>query len=339
MRKALVFRRKDWEWQYFEEKEINNINCRAVALEIYYMLGGISLRGQNWLDYYIERDMVVYPPNNLCIEDYPIPTETFEIDIKKLGNPYETYYNRYQAIIIKEILSYLTMTFMNESLFQDDKGWIQAGKELKKLFKSNILFLRERVKEYYRCLSFYNELKDIRIKSILELNEFYEQLIKNGVPKEEAFLDAKSHVELQERDRTPMQCKEILSKLILKSEEIVKWQKMFVARARQNDPAIPFYDYIKDLPKEVMATVKGDYLFSQDCYRIAEDITWFLKMIGMKPKSVKELATFWRHNVCPYCHEFYLPKRKNSQTCGKKDCVRGHKNHLKKLRRKMGIYD
>ncbi|MFH1407519.1 MAG: hypothetical protein ABIG91_00555 [Patescibacteria group bacterium] len=339
-RKVLIALNGKLEWRFINASDIDKFDCKEVDPETYYMLGGVSYGKSNWLDYYIKNDMVVYPSQKPYKEEkYPILTNIFETDKSELGNPYLIFYNRYQAILLREAQAHLTIRIMNKNLFQDDSGWVKTGKKIGKFFKSTIPLLQQKMREYHSFLNFYNKVLDIQVVMFSEALNFFQKSLKSGATYKESCKDMESNIHRQEKDKIPTICKGILNKSSLASEKLTEWQELFVYKGRWIDPMVALYDYTENIPQEAIEKTQGDYKFAQDCYKIAENITWFLKMIGENPQKVKHLATGREYSICPYCNEAYAPIRKNSKTCGKKECIRDSKNYLKRIKRKMGIYD
>ena len=333
MRKILASFQKRLEWRFVHKEDISKFKYQEIDPQTYYTLGGISISGNHWMDYYMENDMATYPSATTLKESkYSLPRKTFETDVKRLGNPYLTSYSKCQAIPLREIQIHLTVRIIGENLFQDDNGWIKTGIKIRRFFKSAIPFLQQRMNNYYFFLNFYNKLLDIRTDMFFEAQRIFQESIKSGFTSKEAYKDRNSNIQRQEKNKIPIICKDVFTNLSLTIKQVTEWQGVFAKKSYWTDPTIYFFDYIENIPTYTKEKSKGDFRLALDCYTIAKNIEWFLRMLGEKPVETRYLVLERGYKICPYCNEIYSlrDKKRNKKSCGKPKCVQANSNQRKK---------
>lgn len=151
------------EWRYTPKSEENKLRPKKVDPKTYYGYGGFYLGTPNWLDWYTERDMVIFPAQSKFRpwKEYE-GSRVADFTTTKLKLSYESFYTGHQIFPLKELQSRLSITIKDETIFQDDQSWIKTGKKIRKFFANSPALLNTKIVGLYEVLSLLNNIFDLR---------------------------------------------------------------------------------------------------------------------------------------------------------------------------------
>ena len=345
-RKVLVEHEGKLDWGFVSKARIDRRKYKDIDRLTYYGYGSIVRDGNDWLDEYKRRGLVEYPAE-AEFREWTVykgiwPRRSSYFTEKPLPE-YETFYSKYQMFPLKQIQGGLRIIVMDQALFVNDAEWADIGK-IRRMFVAAPEVLQKVVLRYYEILSLLNGVLTLLDQMERSGQATYESSLEDWDKeteigkRSEASRDAWATVALEKSKKTHGEAKVLLAKSGLSTDAVVERREEFAILGYQADPIQPLFQHMKHIPRGERDRVSGAYRFACECYDIADQLGWFLELLGQKQTSLEEmLPGLSRYSVCPYCRRYFVPGRRNQQTCGANDCVKAHKNSWKREMRKKGL--
>ena len=290
-----------------------------------------------WLDELRKQNAVKYPAK----DQYKPWFEYSEIDgpvpntkIPGRVQAYEQFYSKPQIFRLWSIQKRLTAKICDEALFSDDRGWLTIGLSTRSRFVPILRSLQKNGSAFNRFLGFLNDVIDLSEKREQQANIEYDKSRTRGAGKREAENDRK--LVLNSND-IELDAREILKRAGYTIADVERRRNGFVYNVWSLDPTRHWFDYLDGISDRVLDQSRGEYRFIRECHRITETLGWFLERLGQHPRSLKEMKVGIREiKACPYCDVYFKISAKTQKTCGDPQCVRDHRNTLKRNMRKEG---
>jgi hypothetical protein len=299
------------EWCYVNPEDVEKFHPKKRVKRPYYMLGGFHIT-DGWLEYYKTNGMVEYPSERRFSPWGKTPYENFTQDRKLLEKQHELFYDPLQLIPLKVILKETALwRVMN-------KEWVKADKQ----------HLKKYLSEVNQFLAFYMEAEKVFLEEEFERNKFVENRIAEGATRKEI------RNELRQEDAfivgpLKKEARRLINNHKIDTDYIERWRHI-IARFSVMGEAKRSFKH------------RGLYLKMMDEASLAqaEDVNWMVYILNRfeffltgKQKTVKQVLEYSDNPQCTVCENYFSPKKQGQKTCGKKECIREHKNALKRKNR------
>ena len=329
------------EWRYVYVEDLKKFKYEKLDPKVYYDQGAIvqsvpgigPIRGfhfgnDGWLDWYLERDMVVYP----TIEGYK-PWKrfsggpSFSTDKKAFDDVSELMYAKHQIYPLQFLKNRRTLKVVNQGLFRTPEAWSKAGEMITKIYtegESNER-LRQRVSEWNTFFAFYNDVRKLRIGKNKTVSELYSTSLKEfDGDNTEALADAKAAAEQYDKEAKTI-AETIIKEHQYALQDIEDWRFHILgfgsfgtgSRSRQ------YRNYVARIENSVLNS-------TEDTYAIVNELSWFIELLGGKSQTAKQLILNSYGDSCKYCGKEFTPTRGNQVTCGSKSCMQQQRNEHKR---------
>lgn len=329
------------EWRFIPLEHMSRAKkeykIKEVDKPIIYGHGSILKGSDDWLDWYMDNKLVTFPAKTKFKEWSKLKSsQTWATSPKKLGYDYETYYASYQMYPLQFIQNRRSITIKNAGLFKSDDEWVNAGQTLKEMYTKDVSndFIKQKIIDYYKLFGFMNDLEELWEYRQKDLSKFYKKAVKGyGGNRKDAMDDLRHHEETFDKELSP-KAKRLLAKHKVSVDYLENWRITFLGfgtfglRIKVMTLRNP---YLKTIEEETLANTEHPY-------KIVYLINWFIKLVGGKETTIKELILGFAGKYCPYCQTPFEPIRKTQVSCGSASCKRAHENEIKRQKRKAGIY-
>jgi hypothetical protein len=322
------------------------VNCgfvehRKTDGHTYYEYGAICWGTKHWLDKYQKRELVEHPAETEFREwstykgVWPQKSHYFaEIPLPR----YEMFYSKYQMFPLKAIQDGLRVVLKDQALFVDDQDWLDVGK-IRRMFVPAPEFLQKRVLRYYQTFGLLHNILNLLAIRKCQANRAYKVTLRDyqrselseetevEQPASEAAWDS---IDEQDRLEMPRKARVILDKSGLSPKEIEKWREEFSYLGFIVDPMHGWSVRFNSAIRETLEASSSEFKFAGECYVIAEQLGWFLRMVGERPPSLEKMQSgIDGLRACVICQRPFTPKRKSDVTCGDKECIAAHRKDLR----------
>lgn len=348
-KRVLVRTRRGLQWQFWPEQDIPALKYKRIDRRAYYAYAPVLKSTDNWLSEYEKRGMVLYPPK--CrfrkwkyYRGRVVKRHEYWATVPP--KRYEVFYSQFQIFPLKRVKQALTIRISGRLLLGGDKTWLRFGRETRSVFANVPGALRRIVLQYYETIQLLQDILDLQDEVVRAIEAEYNDSLTgyrkdsytNKEAEQAALEDARDEAIVQEKDVIPRRTRAILKKSELTIREVEARRRDFVNLSLSVDPIGSLLPYMERIPADYLERCRGDYKFARDCHRVVDQLGWFLEKLGQRvPSLQKMMIGREKFKICPYCEEYFEPKRRNQVTCGKKACKRKHENVLKReLRRITG---
>jgi hypothetical protein len=299
------------EWRYVNPEDVKKFHPKKIMKEPYYTSGGFHI-AIGWLGYYKTNGMIEYPAEQKFTPWDKTLYEDFTQDRRLLEKQHDLFYDPLQLIPLKVILK--------ETAFWRFIDKKQVKKERQRL--------RKYLSEINQFLTFYIEAEKVILEEKSERNKFAEncaaegdsrQEIINKLRKEDAFIIGSFK----------KKARQLIDNHEIDVDYIERWQHILTRFSVIGESKRSF-------------KYRGLYLKMMDETSLAqaEDVNWMIYVLNRftffitgKQKTVKQVFEYSDLPQCIVCENYFSPKRHGQKTCGKKECIREHKNALKRKNR------
>lgn len=304
------------DWRYVNFDNVNKFKFIKLDKKTYYGVGNLSKFNNHWLDYYFKNDMAEYPSQSKFFKWTQKKYPGFYTDSKLISKQYQFLYDKKQISVIKMALPYL------RSIRTYDP-------DLKKVVVESI---QKRIADLYKFFDIYHDMEKLYIlflemkrKKILELKNSKsegEKITKMEWGQEYDF-DILPY--LKESARS------IIDKHKLDKEFLYNCRELLASKSLINE----FNRSRKIRTEYIRALDDADIINLEDIHYIIFITNTFLYFLTGKEESVKQVLIGFSSKICPICGSGFKPRNREQITCGSYRCVKGHKNQLKKDKRKL----
>lgn len=338
------------EWRYVSPDDLDKFQYKKLDPKTYYDQGAIiksvpGLRGKvkgfhygndGWLDWYLERDMVVYP----ATEGYKSwktfsGGPSFSADPKPFENVSELMYAKHQIYPLKYIKNRRTMSIKNKGLFRTPESWLEAGNTITKIYsewESNER-LQNEVAEFNKFFAFWIDVRKLLLDKNKKVQEVYDSFLKReDSSSHEALEEAKEEAEFYDLEIKP-KAAAIMSNHSFDLSAIQNWRVRMLDHGSfgTGTRSRALRAYLARLEDRLL----GD---TEDAYMIVDQLGWFLKVITGSGSTAKQMILRSMNDFCEYCGRQFVPGRKNQVTCGSPECKAKQQNEHKRKMRQAGKY-
>lgn len=302
---------KNYEWRYVGPNDIEKFHPKKVTEKPYYMTGSFFLRN-GWLDYYKTNGMLEYPAGQKFVPWDKTLYEDFGQNRKLLEKQSELFYDPLQLIPLKVILKErASWKFIDKA---------RAAKERQAL--------KKHLSEINNFLAFYVEAEKIVLEEKLKQNEYIEKRVSDGIKRKDIVK------ELREENAFIIgllvkQAKGLVADRKVDTEYIERWQH-FLARFSVIGEARRSSKYLRTYLK---AMSESSLMNAEEINRMIYVLNRFTFFTSGKQKTVKQILEYSELPRCTVCENYFSPKKLGQKTCGRKECIRRHKNALKRKNR------
>ncbi|MFC1799478.1 hypothetical protein ACFL2Z_01000 [Candidatus Eisenbacteria bacterium] len=329
------------EWRYVLADQLAAVrrkwDVKKVERQKYYGRGGLHTGEDGWLDWHLERDMVIDPAR----EQFR-PWKSYENRGHYVRNPddlagvYEAFYCPLQMYPLNFVQSRRVVRITNENLLLSTEEWTGMRKTLAKMFDKGRAYpgIRERVAEYHTFFALFINVEVLWEIEQKDLWEFYEVEIKEWESPPREARDTVRHHRLALEKQLGPRAKEIFRESGLSMKELENWRLSFLTfgtfglRSRTGFMVRQYLKHLEDY----------DLAETEDPYRIVNILNWFIGLCGGKRTTIKELILHFSGKHCTVCGRPFEPRKRTQKTCGAESCKKEHKNQLKRKGRKTGLY-
>jgi hypothetical protein len=241
---------------------------------------------------------------------------------------YETFYSKYQMFPLKQIQDGLRIVVRDQALFVNDADWLEIGK-IRQMFVGARELLQRKVLRYYETFHLLYRALDLRAEMISMADKQYESTLEeykcdpeltDVEAEKEASADAWSSIDRQEETRVPPKAKRLLKKSGLSPKEIEKRREEFAYLGFRADPLRGSSICLNNGIRETLEAFSSDFKFARDCYAIAEQLEWFLRMVGERPPTMEKIRSgIDTLKICVICQKYFRPVRRSDVTCRDKE--------------------
>lgn len=333
------------EWRYVYVEDLKKFKYEKLDPKIYYDQGAIvqsvpgigPIRGfhfgnDGWLDWYLERDMVVYP----ATEGYK-PWKrfsgggSFSTNKKAFDNVSELMYAKHQIYPLQFIKNRRTLKVVNQGLFKTPEAWSKAGDMITKIYTEgdSNQRLRQRVGEWNKFFTFYNDLRELRLGKNRIVSEVYSRSFAdyNG-DNTEALADARAAAEEYDK-HAKVKAEGIIKKHRYTLQDVQDWRFHILGFGSfgTGERSRKYRNYVARIENDVLNS-------TEDTYAIVNELSWLIELLGGQSQTAKQLILNSYGDSCTYCGKEFTPTRSNQVTCGSKDCMQKQRNEYKRELRK-----
>jgi hypothetical protein len=329
------------EWRYVYVDDLKKFKYEKLDPKTYYDQGAIMqsapgiglMRGfhfgnDGWLDWYLERDMVVYPAK----EGYK-PWKKFSggpswsTNKKLFDDVSELMYAKHQIYPLQFIKNRRTLKVVNQGLFRTPEAWSKAGDMITKVYtegESNER-IQERVGEWNKFFAFYNEVRELRIGKNKMVSEVYTKSLDGyDGDNTEALADARASAEQYDKEAIS-EAQVIVKKHEYTLQDIQDWRFHILGFGSfgTGTKSRKYRNYVARLENSVLNS-------TEDTYEIVNELSWLVELLGGQSQTAKQLILNSYGDSCIYCGKGFTPTRSNQVTCGSKECKQKQRNEHKR---------
>lgn len=319
------------QWLFVFSGDEKTFGYKEIDPLEYYHYAGLSYGSSEQLDYYFAKNLVFYP-SELAYSSWNsivLKADDWEFISDKLPDKATLCYTPYQIFALKNIQRGMSIKIHDRALFRGNDGWIKAGENIRKLFKSFLPKLQGEVLAYIKDFNLYFELLTILDDIVNKSENVYQESIKQGFSEKDAYKDYE-HAIQNYGEESRQKIIEVMKQYKVSIPDLRELQNRFFNIGYWQDPAKKWILYLENISPSVLYK-SDEYKFSRDSYNIGENIGWCIQILGEKPVTLKNvLAHVDNEKLCPYCHKLFKPKKKGQRSCGKKPCEDRLKNDWKK---------
>ena len=325
-------------WQFASPDDVQAIEYEEIDQRPYYGHGTISSGSRDWLKRHDDRGLVEYPAGSRFRQwNRYKAKQRYATSLKALGKEYALFYSKDQIFPLRHIQESLVWQVRDAMLLADEEAWAQLGQRLRRAFAARHLPIQEQVLKYYETFSLLTDVLALLDQIWERANEEYKLSFRRHRRSKEAEADALFRWH-EEEHGCASEARKILRESCLAKDEIEKRRKEFVDLGRSLDPTLRWFDYLDDIPGEALDRSTGQYKFVLECYRVAEQLRWLLERCGRKQPSLSALLNGGSdYRICPYCEDYFEVGNVRQKTCLKSECIKDHKNALKRRYRRLGV--
>lgn len=296
------------EWRYVNPGDVEKFNPKKIMKRSYYTAGGFHMT-PGWLEYYKTNKMVEYPAERKFAPWDQTLYKDFQQNRKLLEKQHALLYDPLQLIPLKVILKEATFwRAMNEERITKEK---QA--------------LKKYLAEINHFLTFYIKAEKI----VFEENNKRNEYIKECVREEHARRDILKMLHQEDAfiiGPLKKEARQLLNEHKTDIEYIERWQNIIarfsvIGEIKRVQKYRHFY--LKMMNEESL-------IKAEDVNRMIYTLNRFVFFVSGKQKTVKQVLEYSDLPRCTACENYFSPKRHGQKTCGREECVREHKNALKR---------
>jgi hypothetical protein len=267
--RGLHIRQEDLE--YFEERGFLFPLCRIKlpVIREYPIEGEIRREYAPLMN--ISHNLLKWYENGFC-ED---PTKTEFRPWQEYKDGYHqtarTLYHPWQFINLKSIVHSLGHNLSVEQILEEER-LEKIQERVRKFWGSQgdwVDFIVQTVNENLRFLSF-----------LISIEDLYLPLVRSSFI--EAPWKSDDGFEIWKSFKARFDPKDALSKYCLAVEQLEEWRKQIAVMAMSIDPLRDWYLLVRHINYNKRRKLRGDALFAQDCYEIAEVLGQFLEELTGK---------------------------------------------------------
>lgn len=323
--------------------DVDKFEHEKMDPDIYYSPGGISSSSDNWMKYYEERDMILFPSRSKFRpwKSYHSKQNSYFIKDPQ-HEEYSTYYAPYQVYLLDFIKDRRRLIVSNEGLYRSPEEWAQAGKNISRMFNRNFdnNIIKQRALKEYTFWKFFNEVLDLRDEWEQDFREYLKkayETVKEADEKNQLSDGDIDIVRQNVNEAHANKSNEILRRTDFNIERLEGWRSNILqlgSFAMTTDKPTALRNYLDFIP--------GHFLEKkEDPYRWASVLSWYINLVGGESKTLLEaIRGNNRYHRCSICGDSFIPKRKTqTKTCGADACQRAYNTKLVKSKREKGIYD
>ncbi len=349
--KRILLKEEDKEvWKYVFPEDLDKFDVLRVDKKKYYSRGGFSLGGKNWLKFYEDQNMVLYPaqekfkdwksfkPKELELTDFLTDTSEKE---------WEHFYDPLQVYLLKELQLEYKLNVRNRSIICDKESWESKFQNLEKFFNPETLRERgeRKNRHWIKIIGLIHSLKDLEEKhqkyAVQEFKKFRESIGEEKSNQQDidglwGLIDSKFSPKI----------KSIIKKYSLDDEKFKDLSNFFLSQASIKRDDV-FLKTVLMLTKKLRGKSRNEFSRTIERYvgkldfsiSIFNLFNWAIEVQGERLPLLDTLArASSSQEICPYCHKRFEPKRKDSVTCGDEECKKKHSRESIKIGREKGIY-
>lgn len=300
------------EWGYVSPKDIKKFKIKKIDGKKYYTSGGFYMSGDNWVDWYKKRKMVVVPAEEkFTPRKKKKILETFTTNLKAIADDYEYFYDKRQIFAIKSILR---ATTFGSKLSAEQKKYLQ-----------------KRLNELNQFLRWYNDMEifledwqNIYSARIQKLRD--EGFRGKNLRKEwSEIYDIDYRPELKKRAASIIKEHNIDATLIKEWRQFLTHQTFFYETKRSWSMS---RTYLRGMNERSLAKI-------EDVNYMILVINFVLNLLTGEEMTLKQTLLETAGGVCTVCGCLFIPKKEFQITCGDPDCVRANKNQYKRKMRRI----
>ena len=327
--------------RYFgEQKEQFDIESTGIGFrhhevkqdETYYHFAGILPHNSDWLHKHHEKAFAASLPDaELDVWDYYEQTDPRAQQDVRL-------YTKLQIFPLRHIQQSLTLQIRDRMLLAGEEAWKNMGRAIKQAYADSHETVRNRVRYYYETFALLNAVCDLIDEMFGEARDVYNKSFRMDRSKKHAMRDARMCIQHQQNASVPKKAKKLFRRFGMSVKEIIERKDQFISQGYSLDPITRWFPYLDFVPENVIGRSGGEYRLVLECYGIANQLSWFLVMLGEKPQPLENRITLGdKRRYCPFCSGLFKPRNRKQKTCGEPKCVADNKNALKRLRREVGL--
>lgn len=299
------------EWRYVNPEDVEKFNPKKIIKRSYYTAGGFYMT-HGWLEYYKTNGMIEYPAERKFAPWDQTLYKDFQQNRKLLEKQHELLYDPLQLIPLKVILREATFWRIL------DKDRIEKEKQT----------LKKYLVEINHFLAFYINAEKIVLKETNKRNEYIKKCAHEGYVRRDIVKM------LQQEDAFIIglfkkKAKQLLNEHEADIEYIERWQNIIarfsvigeIKRAQKYR-----HTYLKMMNEEAL-------IKAEDVNQMIYILNRFVFFVSGKQKTIKQVLEYSDFPRCTACENYFSPKKIGQKTCGREECIREHKNALKRKRR------
>ena len=277
-------------------------------------------------------------------KQYDVPEKLREKRVKakaELRHYWRNYYARSQILPLWITLNGLRFIRQLDDYLEGSKWTLESQRKIRGEITSYVgqrkTRIAKRVALVNRVIEIGYSMETVHeYRSRIWMRSFWESVATNPkgpVAQAESYADEQTNIVVRRQRLGPV--KAILRKWHCNESQIIKWRKWLIKLGKSQDPTLGWpQDIFKILPRFPERAPQG-YFISRVCYRLSFPLYWILRVLGKKPQRMHHLLGVPTKELdCVICGKVYTPIKKTQHTCGDKECMRRHKNHLKQQMRK-----
>ncbi|MDD4290059.1 MAG: hypothetical protein PHH83_02155 [Patescibacteria group bacterium] len=303
-------------WAFVHPEDLKKFKVIKQEKNKYYSVGSLSKFNDHWLDYYFNNNMIEMPSQNKFSSWKQKQFPDFCLKINEMNKQYEFVYDKKQILAIKIALPNLKLIKSNN-----------IDSRSKNIIKKSI---QQKISNLYKFFELYHEMEKLYdLFTEAKKNKFLEY--KKEIEKKPTKIELNQEYEFDIFPKFNKLAKNILAKYSLDKEFICDWREFLSEKSLINESGRSNeikMNYIKALSDKEIVNL-------EDVHYMIYITNVFLYLLSGKQETLKQVLGNLTCKICPICGSGFKPRNKEQITCGSNQCIKEHKNQLKKDARKI----
>lgn len=309
-------------WILVDSKKLATYKYEDIKDEIFLGYEDCLVKQKVWLDQSLKTSKAFYPSQKEYATWNLSPVK-FSSEPKQLGNNLEYFYSKLQMYLIYFIRNRKIPS--GNGAIKTPGGFVLITQLSNKKFTYQI-----QLQIFFRVFDFINHINNlwqIRQKGI---NTLINEKIKFFEKGEKFSIVVKANIDQEADKKLETYAKELLEKYKFSTKDLEEWRLFFLGFGTfglSSKLMGPKKEYVEVLKEEILSA-------AEDPYRLVSILSWFISLAGGRKITVRDLLLKDKNYVvCPHCNTNYIPRQRNQETCGEKDCVNAQKRAKRKYNR------